>query len=136
MTGATTGGVRLLLRAEGLCVLAAALLLYSRSGFGWGMFALFFLAPDLSFFGYLGGARVGAIVYNAAHSHVGPIACLVAGYVLAAPVVSATGIVWAAHVGFDRALGYGLKYAAGFGYTHLGRIGRQAETAALRQPPA
>jgi len=28
-----------------------------------------------------------------------------------------------AHIGFDRALGYGLKYSKGFGYTHLGRIG-------------
>jgi hypothetical protein len=36
--------------------------------------------------------------------------------------------VWAAHIGLDRMLGYGLKYAAGFGYTHLGRIGREART--------
>ena len=28
------------------------------------------------------------------------------------------------HIGFDRALGYGLKYANGFGFTHLGRIGK------------
>jgi hypothetical protein len=27
------------------------------------------------------------------------------------------------HIGVDRALGYGLKYGAGFGLTHLGRIG-------------
>jgi hypothetical protein len=26
-------------------------------------------------------------------------------------------------VGFDRALGYGLKYQAGFKHTHLGLIG-------------
>jgi Domain of unknown function (DUF4260) len=29
-----------------------------------------------------------------------------------------------AHIGFDRMLGYGLKYASGFGDTHLSRIGR------------
>jgi hypothetical protein len=28
-----------------------------------------------------------------------------------------------AHVGFDRMLGYGLKYGTGFGDTHLGRKG-------------
>jgi hypothetical protein len=28
-----------------------------------------------------------------------------------------------AHIGMDRALGYGLKYQKGFGFTHLGRIG-------------
>jgi hypothetical protein len=32
-------------------------------------------------------------------------------------------LIWAAHVGIDRALGLGLKYTAGFGITHLGRIG-------------
>jgi hypothetical protein len=31
-----------------------------------------------------------------------------------------------AHIGFDRALGFGLKYASGFGDSHLGRIGRAA----------
>jgi hypothetical protein len=29
-----------------------------------------------------------------------------------------------AHIGIDRALGYGLKYSTGFGFTHLGRIGK------------
>jgi hypothetical protein len=29
-----------------------------------------------------------------------------------------------AHIGLDRALGYGLKYNAGFVFTHLGRIGK------------
>jgi hypothetical protein len=34
--------------------------------------------------------------------------------------------IWAAHIGFDRMLGYGLKYSSSFNDTHLGRIGRQA----------
>jgi hypothetical protein len=33
-------------------------------------------------------------------------------------------LVWAAHIGFDRGLGYGLKYPSAFGDTHLGRIGK------------
>jgi hypothetical protein len=33
-------------------------------------------------------------------------------------------MIWLAHIGFDRALGHGLKYANGFGFTHLGRIGK------------
>jgi hypothetical protein len=32
--------------------------------------------------------------------------------------------ILAAHVGFDRALGYGLKLPTSFRDTHLGRIGR------------
>ena len=35
-------------------------------------------------------------------------------------------MIWLAHIGFDRALGYGLKYSAGFGFTHLGRIGKKS----------
>lgn len=126
MSGATAGTVRLILRLEGLCVLLAAAAAYSRSGFGWNTFALFFLVPDVSFLGYLAGPKVGAISYNLAHSYVGAVACLAAGTLLPAPALLCAGIIWCAHIGFDRALGYGLKYSAGFGFTHLGRIGRSA----------
>lgn len=136
MTGAATGGVRVLLRVEGACVLAAAVFLYSRSGSGWSWFALCFLAPDLSFLGYLAGPRIGALAYNAAHAYIGPLACFVAGTLLPQPLLSAAAIIWAAHVGFDRALGYGLKYADGFGFTHLGRIGREAQVDAMRRSSA
>lgn len=124
MSGATTGGVRLVLRLEGLCVLIAASVAYSKFGLGWGTFALFFLTPDLSFLGYLAGPKVGAVSYNVAHSYVGAVACLVTGFVLPTPMLLSAGIIWLAHIGFDRALGYGLKYAEGFGFTHLGHIGR------------
>ena len=97
---------------------------YSKFGVGWGTFTLFFLTPDLSFIGYLGGSKVGAITYNLAHSYVGPVACLTLGLILPVPVLHCAGIIWCAHIGFDRTLGYGLKYSEGFGFTHLGRIGR------------
>lgn len=123
MPGATVGAVRVVLRLEGLCVLVAALLGYSKYGFGWGIFALFFLTPDLSLIGYLRGSKVGAVTYNLAHSYIGAIVCLAVGTVLPAPTMLCIGLIWCAHVGFDRTLGYGLKYSAGFGLTHLGRIG-------------
>ncbi|UUZ74217.1 DUF4260 domain-containing protein [Polaromonas sp. P1(28)-8] len=85
--------------------------------------------PDLSFLGYLAGSRVGALSYNSAHSYIGAIACLVAGSLLLAPVLSCVGVIWCAHIGFDRALGYGLKYSVGFSFTHLGVIGRLAKSA-------
>jgi hypothetical protein len=82
------------------------------------------LAPDLSILGYLAGPRVGAVTYNLVHNWALP-----AGLVLLAiavgqlwPLLAAT--VLAAHVAWDRALGYGLKLATGFKDTHLGRIGR------------
>ena len=124
MSGATTGGVRFVLRLEGLGVLIAASVAYSKFGLGWGTFAMFFLAPDLSFLGYLAGPKIGAVSYNLAHSYVGAVACLVASLVFPAPALLLVGIIWLAHIGFDRALGYGLKYSKGFGFTHLGRIGR------------
>jgi hypothetical protein len=47
-----------------------------------------------------------------------------AGWIAGEPIAAAGGLIWAAHIGFDRGLGYGLKYPTGFGDTHLGRVGR------------
>ena len=124
MIGATTGGVKALLRIEGACVFLAAAMAYSKFGLGWGTFAVYFLAPDLSFLGYLAGPSIGALTYNAAHSYVEAVFTLLAGILLSAPTLIAAGLIWCAHIGVDRALGYGLKYFAGFGFTHLGLIGR------------
>ncbi|GLR92489.1 hypothetical protein GCM10007858_01070 [Bradyrhizobium liaoningense] len=49
----------------------------------------------------------------------------VLGFGLASPLTLSIALIWLAHIGIDRALGYGLKYSAGFSFTHLGRIGRQ-----------
>jgi hypothetical protein len=124
MPGETTGMVRWVLRFEGLCVLVAALLSYDQFGVGWGTFAFFFLAPDLSLLGYFAGPRIGAIVYNAAHSYIGAIICLAVGFSVFNPLVTCAGIIWSAHIGLDRALGFGLKYSNGFGFTHLGLVCR------------
>jgi hypothetical protein len=34
----------------------------------------------------------------------------------------AVALIWLAHIGMDRALGFGLKYPTGFRDTHLGRV--------------
>ena len=125
--GCVTGGVKTLLRLEGFAVLTAAAFLYWRAGFGWMEFAILFLAPDLSFIAYLFGPRAGAAAYNAAHSTNGALGLAVAAVALNQPVVIGVALIWLSHIGFDRALGYGLKYGAGFGFTHLGRIGRNAK---------
>lgn len=113
-----------MLRIEGAFVLFASLVAYSKFGLGWPTLAWFFLAPDLAFLGYLAGARVGAATYNATHSYVGAVCALAIGTLSDLPEFAAAGLIWCAHIGMDRALGYGLKYTAGFGFTHLGRIGR------------
>ena len=83
-----------------------------------------FLAPDLSFAAYLIDPKTGAFVYNAAHSYMAPVALLTLGFAFGEPLILSIAMIWLAHIGIDRALGYGLKYQAGFGFTHLGRIGR------------
>ncbi|HJP67351.1 MAG TPA: DUF4260 domain-containing protein [Sphingomicrobium sp.] len=125
-TGAATGGVRLLLRLEGVVLFAGMTLLYGLWEGSWWVYAILFLAPDVSFAAYLAGPKVGAIVYNAAHSYLAPVALMTIGLALAAPLTLSLAMIWLAHIGIDRALGYGLKYQAGFAFTHLGRIGKSA----------
>jgi Domain of unknown function (DUF4260) len=123
---AVTGTPRMLLRIEGACIFAIALVLYARLGETWWLFAILFLAPDLSFLAYLAGARVGAIAYNAVHTLAAPILLALAGLFVPYEPATAVALIWLAHCGIDRALGYGLKYEAGFSFTHLGHIGRAA----------
>jgi Domain of unknown function (DUF4260) len=87
--------------------------------------AILFLVPDLSFLTYLGGPRVGAFCYNVMHTYVLPLALAGALYLAGRPL--SFPLIWIAHVGFDRMLGYGLKYDAGFAFTHLGRLGKARE---------
>jgi hypothetical protein len=100
--------------------------LYAFLDSPWWLYAVLFFAPDLSFAGYLAGPKIGAWVYNAMHSTIVPMAMLTVGLGYAPPFVLSLASIWLAHIGFDRALGYGLKYGSGFGFTHLGRIGRGA----------
>lgn len=113
---------KLLLHLEGLAVFLAAAFLYRATGASWGRFALLFFAPDLAMLGYLLGPRVGATCYNAGHTYTGPLLLALAGHLAARPVLLAIALIWAAHIGFDRLLGYGLKYGTAFKETHLGRV--------------
>jgi uncharacterized protein DUF4260 len=122
--GSVTGGVRLLLRLEGLTLFVGMTLLYADWGGSWWVYAALFLAPDLSFAGYVLGPREGAVIYNAAHSYMAPMSLMTAGFATTEPLVLSIAMIWLAHIGIDRALGYGLKYQAGFGFTHMGRIGK------------
>jgi hypothetical protein len=120
----TTGLVRTLLRLEGAAALVVAVALYARTGAGWLLFGALLLAPDLSALGYLRGPRVGAATYNLAHTYAGPALLAGAGWALGRPLLVALALIWTAHVGMDRALGYGLKLPGSFHETHLGPIGR------------
>jgi len=124
LSARTLDGVRALLRFEGLALMTVALLLYVRVGGSFSQLALLFLAPDSSMLFYLFGARVGAAGYNAAHSTLGPLTLAAFSIAAAQPSTLPFALIWLAHIGFDRTLGYGLKHASDFRDTHLGRIGK------------
>ncbi len=117
---------RLLLRLEGLALFILATWAFGYTDTSWWLYAILFLTPDLSFAGYLAGPRLGAFAYNALHTTLGPALLAGLGLFLDHSMLLGIAAIWAAHIGFDRMLGYGLKYTSGFNDTHLGRIGRQA----------
>ncbi len=114
-------------RIEAALVFAAAVLWLWGRGPDWPvwLWVVLALAPDLSILGYLLGPRIGAVAYNTAHLYAGGAVLAGIGHVSGFPTLwTDLGLVWLAHVGFDRALGYGLKEVTAFRDTHLGRIGR------------
>lgn len=119
-----SGAPRAILRLEGALVLVAAVAAYAQHSGHWGLFLLLFLVPDLSMLGYLAGARMGAVTYNIVHSYVLPLSIGLAGIGSAQPALIDVALIWIAHIGLDRMLGYGLKYGSAFGHTHLGLLGR------------
>jgi hypothetical protein len=111
-----------LLRLEGLALLAAALAVYFDQGYGWLLLVVLALAPDLSMLGYVAGPRVGAVTYDAVHTTLAPLALGAAGVLAGADLAVQVALIWLAHIGADRLLGYGLKYPTGFKDTHLQRV--------------
>ena len=112
------------LRLEGGVALALLALAYRASGASWWLFAVHFLVSDLTMLGYLVNRRVGAAVYNIGHTYLTPAALAFAGVVPGTSALWLTGLIWGAHIGFDRLLGYGLKYPQAFQATHLGWRGK------------
>jgi hypothetical protein len=116
--------VDVILRIEAVAIFAGGVGLYLQlNGHPlWLLPAL--LVPDLSMVGYLGGPRLGAVTYNLVHNVVLAALLLAVGWYAAIAPLALAGAVALAHVGMDRALGYGLKLPSDFRDTHLGRIGR------------
>lgn len=118
------GAVRTTLRLEGLAVLSVAAIAFARLDGNWWLFAALFLVPDVSFLAYLVNPRIGAIAYNTLHSYIAPLLLGLIAYFAEESSLPLIALVWIAHIGFDRAAGYGLKYSSAFGDTHLGYKGR------------
>jgi hypothetical protein len=111
----------MLLRIEGFVLLGGSLLLYAQNRGEWGAFLALLLAPDVSMLGYLRGPVIGAAVYNLFHNYLPPAALALFGMLSGNPLLLLPALIWLAHIGMDRLLGYGLKYSSGFKDTHVGR---------------
>jgi hypothetical protein len=122
--GMTRGAVRSWLRLEGLAAFGAGLALFGATGGNWLLLVPLLLLPDLSAIGFLVSPRVGTFTYNLIHNWVPGLAVLGLGVWLASPAILIVASILIAHVGMDRAVGYGLKLPSSFHDTHLGRMGR------------
>jgi uncharacterized protein DUF4260 len=113
---------QVLLRLEGLAVVAAAVILYFHEDFGWILFVALILAPDLSFAAYALGPKAGAIAYDMLHTELFPVALGTVGVLADSSGATKVALIWLAHMGADRLLGYGLKYPTAFKDTHVSRV--------------
>ena len=113
-----------LLKLEELALFLFSLFLFSKLDYGWGWYALWFFAPDLSMVGYLANPRVGAWTYNLIHHKRLAATLYVLGILFSIPWLAFAGTILLGHSSFDRVFGYGLKYPESFQATHLGKIGK------------
>lgn len=111
-----------LLHFEGLAVLGVSLYFYAFFEYSWILFLVLLFAPDLSMLGYVFNNKIGSVTYNVFHTYSVAIGAVVLGVFLSSELVVAIGLIWNAHIGFDRMLGYGLKYPTHFKDTHLNRV--------------
>jgi hypothetical protein len=111
-----------LLRLEGFVLLAVSVALFFHLGGALGRFLLLLLVPDVTMAGYAFNVRLGAVVYNAGHTLALPLALGGAALFTNHPEYVPFVLIWTAHIGMDRMLGYGLKYPTYFADTHIQRL--------------
>lgn len=120
--GERVSGPVILLRLEGLAVLAGAITLYAYQGYNWWIFALLLLSPDVAIVAYTLNTRIGSLVYNLLHTSVFPILLGLFSLISGHDLGLSLALIWLAHIGMDRVMGYGLKYPTSFNDTHLSRV--------------
>ena len=117
-----TGKPKLWLRLEGLVLLIATIIAFAGQHQRWWLYPALLLAPDIFMLGYLADTKVGAFFYNLGHSYFAPALMILFSWRAESKVNLAIGIIWLGHIGWDRLLGYGLKYDSSFKHTHLGDL--------------
>jgi hypothetical protein len=79
--------------------------LYARQERSWLVFVLAFVIPDVSLVANVLSRRVGAAVYNVAHSYVFALGVGLVGLYTADNLLLAVALAWTAHISFDRVVG-------------------------------
>jgi hypothetical protein len=113
---------KILLHLEGLAFFLLATFSYIKLGGSLWPYLLLILLPDIGMLGYLVSKRVGSYTYNALHFYMIPIALGIFGFLQDSDILVFVSLIWIAHIGIDRAIGYGLKYNDDFKSTHLGKV--------------
>jgi hypothetical protein len=113
---------RFLLHLEGALLFLAAVVAYAHLRANAWLFIGLLLVPDVSMLGYLRDARLGSLIYNLAHHYAPPLVLFAFGLAAGQPLAVQGALIWLAHIGVDRALGYGLKYPTTFKDTHMQHV--------------
>ena len=113
--------MKYIIQLEELALMAPGISGLSFSGFdfSWWVWTLLFMSPDISFFAYLGGMKVGTFTYNILHHRGVAVVVGLSGFFLGQNILLLIGLILYTHASFDRMLGYGLKFTSGFKHTHL-----------------
>jgi hypothetical protein len=112
----------LLLHVEGLTVLVAVIILYAHLGGSALLFVVLLFVPDVSMIGYMKNPQLGSAIYNMVHTYVAPAILMLVSLMAGSALGIQIALIWFAHIGMDRTMGFGLKYAAEFKATHFGRV--------------
>lgn len=120
-----TGKPRSFLRLEGLVLFTAALIVFASTHQHWWWVPILLFVPDIFMAGYVRSTRLGALTYNIGHTYLLPITMTLYSWHVHRRLLLAIGLIWMAHIGMDRVLGYGLKYDDDFKHTHLGDMGKK-----------
>nr|WP_237417238.1 DUF4260 domain-containing protein [Halobacillus litoralis] len=113
---------KLWIHLEGFLIFILSLYFYMTTGYSLWLFFLLLLVPDVFMLGYIINARAGAVIYNIGHTYVLPGLVLFSSLFFQWELIHALALIWTAHIGMDRTIGYGLKYGTDFKHTHQQRI--------------
>lgn len=114
---------RRLLNGEGAAALGFGIVTFSQLDVTWWLFGILLLAPDLSMLTLPLGKRISSFSYNIFHTYASPALLALGGYLLDENLLIAIAAIWVCHIGLDRTIGYGLKYASkAFKETHLQQV--------------